>query len=102
MTTEKKSTPIFQNLTALAERGTTLTYNILLVDKELCVQITKASGGSECDKHIYPIFVEPENDVNCYKKDSFENYRSTKAPQPAFLSSIRKSIKQKLNNASQP
>lgn len=98
MTTEKKSTPIFQSLTALAARGNTLTYNILLLDKELCVQITGNSGGGEFDKHIYPIFVEPENDVNGYKKDSFDNYKSTKAPQPAFLESIRKSIKQKLNN----
>jgi hypothetical protein len=100
MTTElpvKKLTPIFQNLTALAEQGSTLTYDILLIDKELCVQITNASGGSECDKHIYPIFVEPENDVNCYKKDSFENYKSTKKPQSAFLRAIRQSIKQKLN-----
>jgi hypothetical protein len=49
MTTEKKSTPIFQSLTALAARGNTLTYNILLLDKELCVQITGNSGGGEFD-----------------------------------------------------
>jgi hypothetical protein len=97
----KKLTLIYQSLTALAERGSTLTYNLLLLDKELCVQITNASGGSEFDKHIYPVFVEPSNDVNGYKKDSFDNHESTKAPQPAFLRAIRKSIKQKLNNTSE-
>jgi hypothetical protein len=96
LATQKIPMLIFSSLTASSQRGNTLTYNILLHDKELCVQIPGNSKGGECDDHIYPIFVEPDNDVNGYKKDTFGKHISSRDPQAAFLRAIRKSIKQKL------
>ncbi len=94
----KNYKPIFQNLTALSHHGNTLIYDLLLLNNELCVKITKNSGGGEFDKHIYPAFVEDNNDVNGYRQDNFMSHQSSKAPQPAFLNAIRNSIRKKLTS----
>lgn len=96
MSNPKKLKTIFENLTASSSNGNILTYDILLLEKELCIQITGNSRGGIFDKNIFPVFFDEDNDMNGYNKNNFIDHISGNDPQKGFLKAIRQSIKKNL------